>query len=325
MRRREFIAGLGSVAAIPPLVAFGQQNDRLRRVDVVFGEALYEGRIAALTEALRGLGWIDGRNLKLAAHRPKTDLADLRRLVTEVLSARPDVVVSAGATITGPLLEVTRSVPVVFTSVVDPVGAGFVESLAQPGGNATGFMQFDFSLSGKWLELLKQVAPATTRAGVIRDPGISSGVGQFAVIQSIASSVGIDVVAISPRDAADLESGVVKIARSPNAGLIVTVGAAVNAHLNLIIKLAERYRLPTVSANRMYVDHGGLISYGPNLITSARLAAGYVDRILKGEKPADLPVQAPTKYELVVNLKTAKAIGLTVPPTLLARADEVIE
>src|SRR5262249_3104696 len=186
-----------------------QQNDRLRRVDVVFGEALYEGRIAALTEALRGLGWIDGRNLNLAAHPPKTDAADIRRLVTEVLSARPDVVVSAGAAVTGPLLEVTRSVPVVFTSVVDPVGAGFVESLAQPGGNATGFMQFDFSLSGKWLELLKQVAPATTRAGVIRDPGIPSGVGQFAVIQSIASSVGIDVVPISPRDAADLESGVV--------------------------------------------------------------------------------------------------------------------
>jgi putative ABC transport system substrate-binding protein len=312
------------------LGAFAQQSDRLRRVDVLFAEAIeydpyYEGRVAALTEALRGLGWIDGRNLKLAVHRPKPDAADIRKHITELLSARPDVVVSGGATTTTPLLQATSSVPVVFTSAVDPVGAGLVESLAQPGGNATGFMQFDFSLSGKWLELLKQVAPATTRAGVTRDPSNSAGVGQFAVIQSIASSVGIDVVPINPRDAADLESGIAKIARSPNAGLIVTVAAAVNAHRDLILKLAERHRLPTVYANQAYVDLGGLISYGPNLIASARLAAGYVDRILKGEKPADLPVQAPTRYELVVNLKTAKALGLEIPAALLARADEVIE
>jgi putative ABC transport system substrate-binding protein len=213
----------------------------------------------------------------------------------------------------------------VFTSVVDPVGAGFVESLAQPGRNATGFMQFDFNLSGKWLELLKQIAPTIIRAGVIRDPTTSSGIGQFAVIQSVASSVGIDVVPISPRDETDLESGVVKIARSPNAGLIATVAAAVHAHLDLIIKLAERHRLPTVYANRTSVDRGGLISYGSDSIASQRLAAGYVDRILKGEKPADLPVQAPTKYVLVVNLKTAKALGLEMPAVVLARADAVIE
>jgi len=216
-------------------------------------------------------------------------------------------------------------VPVVFTSAVDPVGAGFVESLAQPGGNATGFMQFDFSLSGKWLELLKQVAPATIRAGVIRDPSTSSGIGQFAVVQSVASSVGVDVVSISARDEADLESGVAKVARSPNVGLITTAAAAVSAHRDLIVKLAARYRLPTIYPYRTYVDRGGLISYGSDLIAISRLAAGYVDRILKGEKPADLPVQAPTKYVLVVNLKAAKALGLEMPSTVLARADEVIE
>jgi putative tryptophan/tyrosine transport system substrate-binding protein len=329
MLRREFVAGLGSVAAIPPLVAFAEQSDRLRRVDVVLAnigdDPYYEGRLAGLTEAMRGLGWIDGRNLKLVVHRAMPNASDIRRLVTEVLSARPEVVVTGGATTTGPLLQATSSVPVVFTSAVDPVGAGFVESLAQPGGNATGFMQFDFSLSGKWLELLKQVAPAIVRAGVIRDPSTSSGIGQFAVVQSVASSIGVDVVSISARDGADLESGVVKIARSPNVGLITTVAAAVSAHYDLIVKLAARYRLPTVYGSRSYVDRGGLISYGADLIAISRLAAGYVDRILKGEKPADLPVQAPTKYVLVVNLKTAKALGLEIPSTVLARADEVIE
>jgi len=332
MRRREFIAGLASVTAIPPLLeAFAQQSDRLHRVDVLLAQAIeddpyYEGRLAALTDALRGLGWIDGRNLKLAVHRlTPLNASDIRKQITEMLSTRPDVVVSGGATTTGPLLQATSSVPVVFTSAVDPVGAGFVESLAQPGGNATGFMQFDFSLSGKWLELLKQVAPAIVRAGVIRDPTTSSGIGQFAVIQSVATSVGIDVASIGSRDEADLENGVARIARSPNVGLITTVAAAVSAHRDLIIKLAARYRLPTVYANRTYVDRGGLISYGADLIAISRLAAGYVDRILKGEKPANLPVQAPTKYELVVNLKTARALGLEISSTVLARADEVIE
>ena len=305
-------------------------SDRLRRVDVVLADIgddpYYEARLAGLTEAMRGLGWIDGRNLRLAVHRVTPNASEIRRLVTELLSARPDVVVTGGATTTGPLLQATSSVPVVFTSAVDPVGAGFVESLARPGGNATGFMQFDFSLSGKWLELLKQVAPAIVRAGVIRDPSTSSGVGQFAVIQSVASSVGVDIVSISGRDEADLESGVARVvARSPNVGLITTVAAAVSAHHDLILKLAARYRLPTVYGNRSYVDRGGLVSYGADLIAISRLAAGYVDRILKGEKPADLPVQAPTKYVLVVNLKTAKALGLEIPSTVLARADAVIE
>jgi len=330
MRRREFVAGLGSVMAAPPWVAFAAQNDRLRRVDVVLAAAteddpVYEGRFAALTGALSDLGWVDGRDLKLVVHRVTPNASDIRKRVIEVLSARPDVIVSGGATVTGPLLQATSSVPVVFTSAVDPVGAGFVESLAQPGGNATGFMQFDFSLSGKWLELLKQVAPATIRAGVIRDPSTSSGIGQFAVVQSVASSVGVDVVSISARDEADLESGVAKVARSPNVGLITTAAAAVSAHRDLIVKLAARYRLPTIYPYRTYVDRGGLISYGSDLIAISRLAAAYVDRILKGEKPADLPVQAPTKYVLVVNLKAAKALGLEMPSTVLARADEVIE
>jgi putative ABC transport system substrate-binding protein len=283
-----------------------------------------EGRFVALTDELRGLGWIDGRNLKLTIHRV-TNAGDIRKLVTELLSARPDIIITGGATSTGPLLQATSSVPVVFTSAVDPVGAGLVESLAQPGGNATGFMQLDFSLSAKWLELLKQIAPATMRAGVIRDPSTSSGIGQFAAIQSVASSVGVEVVSINARDNADMESGVVRIARSANVGLIVTVAGAVTGRRDLIVKLAARYRLPTVYPNRIYADNGGLISYGSDLIAISRLAAGYVDRILRGEKPADLPVQAPTKYQLVVNLKTAKALGLEIPSTVLARADEVIE
>jgi len=330
MRRREFIAGLASVAAIPLSRAFAGQNDRVRRVDVLLAAATEndpynEARLAALTDALRGLGWIDGRNLKLVVHRMTANAGEIRKLVTELLSSRPDVVVSGGNTTTGTVLQATNTVPVVFTTAVDPVGAGYVESLAQPGGNATGFMQFDFNLSGKWLELLKQIAPTITRAGVIRDPATSSGIGQFAVIQSVASSVGIDVVPISPRDETELENGVTRITRSPNAGLIAAVGATVTVHRDLILKLAAQYRLPTVYANRTFVDKGGLISYGSDFIASSRLAAGYVDRILKGEKPADLPVHAPTRYELVVNLKTAKALGLEIPSTVLARADEVIE
>ena len=254
MRRREFIAGLASVAAIPLSRAFAGQNDRVRRVDVLLAAATEndpynEARLAALTDALRGLGWIDGRNLKLVVHRMTANAGEIRKLVTELLSSRPDVVVSGGNTTTGTVLQATNTVPVVFTTAVDPVGAGYVESLAQPGGNATGFMQFDFNLSGKWLELLKQIAPTITRAGVIRDPATSSGIGQFAVIQSVASSVGIDVVPISPRDETELENGVTRITRSPNAGLIAAVGATVTVHRDLILKLAAQYRLPTVYAS----------------------------------------------------------------------------
>jgi putative ABC transport system substrate-binding protein len=330
MRRREFLIVLGGAATTWPLAARGQQAERLRRVDVLLAELTeddpyYEGRLAAFVEALRGIGWIEDLNLKLVIHRVTPRMVDIRVRISEVLAARPDVIVSGGGTTTGPLLQASSSVPIVFTSVVDPVGAGFVESLAQPGGNATGFMQFDYSLSGKWLELLKQVSPAITRAGVIRDTATTSGIGQFAVIQSVASSAGVDVVPINAHDNREIERGIAKLVRSPNTGLIAASGAAVTGHRDFIINLAAQHRLPTVYANRTWVDRGGLISYGPDLIASSRLAAGYVDRILKGTRPAELPVQAPTKYELIVNLKTAKTLGLELSASLVARADEVIE
>jgi putative tryptophan/tyrosine transport system substrate-binding protein len=329
MRRREFVAGIAATALLPIAVR-AQRIESMRRVDILVAEAIkddpyYEGRLTAIKERLRELGWIEGQNLRLAIHRAAPKAADIRKLIDELLAGQPDVVVTSGGTITGPLLQATNTVPVVFMAALDPVGAGLVESLAHPGGNATGFMMFEYSLSGKWLEILKQVAPAVTRAGIIRDAAGSSGIGQFAVIQSVASSLGVDVVPIGAREEREIESGIAKIARSQNAGLITTAGAPVSGHRDYIIKLVAQHRLPAVYAHRTWVDHGGLISYGPDLLATARLAAGYVDRILKGEKPADLPVQAPTRYELVVNLKTAKTLGLAVPPTLLARADEVIE
>jgi putative ABC transport system substrate-binding protein len=312
------------------MAAAAQRIGAMRRVGVLIAEAVeddpyYERRLTAIKERLRELGWIEGQNLSLTIHRAAPKAADIRKHIDELLAGQPDLVVTSGGTTTGPLLQATNTVPVVFIAAVDPVGAGFVESLAHPGGNATGFMQFDYSLSGKWLEMLKQVAPMITRAGVIRDAAVTSGIGQFAVIQSVASSLGVDVVPISAREEREIESGVAKIARSQNAGLITTSNAAVSGHRDYIIKLAAQHRLPAVYPHRTWVDRGGLISYGPDLLATARLAAGYVDRILRGEKPADLPVQAPTRYELVVNLKTAKTLGLAVPPALLARADEVIE
>jgi ABC-type uncharacterized transport system substrate-binding protein len=330
MRRREFITFLGSMATSWSFTARAQQGEGLRRVDVLLAELTeddpyYEGRLTAFTETLRGFGWIESKNLKLVIHRVTPRAADIRKQVIELLAERPDVVVSGGSTTTGPLLQATTSVPIVFTSAVDPVGAGFVESLAHPGGNITGFMQFDYSLSGKWLELLKQLSPAVVRAGVIRDPATSSGIAQFAVIQSVSSSVAVDIVPISARDAGEIERGIARLARYPNAGLITSTGASVIGHRDLIIKLAAQYRLPAVYANKTYVNHGGLASYGPDQILSSRLAAGYVDRILKGAKPADLPVQVPTRYELVINLKAAKTLGIELSTSLLARADEVIE
>jgi putative tryptophan/tyrosine transport system substrate-binding protein len=329
MRRREFVAGVVA-AALLPMAAAAQRIGAMRRVGVLIAEAVeddpyYERRLTAIKERLRELGWIEGQNLSLTIHRAAPKAADIHKHIDELLAGQPDLVVTSGGTTTGPLLQATNTVPVVFIAAVDPVGAGFVESLAHPGGNATGFMQFDYSLSGKWLEMLKQVAPTITRAGIIRDAAVTSGIGQFAVIQSVASSLGVDVVPISAREEREIESGVAKIARSQNAGLITTSNAAVSGHRDYIIKLAAQHRLPAVYPHRTWVDRGGLISYGPDLLATARLAAGYVDRILKGEKPADLPVQAPTRYELVVNLKTAKTLGLAVPPALLARADEVIE
>jgi putative tryptophan/tyrosine transport system substrate-binding protein len=329
MKRRTFITLVGSAAAMS-LAARAQQPGQLRRVALLIGEATeddpeYERRISVFTEQLSSLGWIDGQNLRLSVHRIKPNAVDLHKGVAELLAENPDVIVSGGGTTTPPVLQATNRIPVVFTTAVDPVGSGFVESLAHPGGNVTGFMQFEYSLSGKWLELLKQVSPATARVGVIRDATLGAGIGQFAVIQSVAGSLGADIVPIGTRDTSEIQSGIAKLARSPNGGLIVTFGAAVNGHRDLILGLVARYRLPAVYANRAFVDHGGLISYGSDTVASTRRAAGYVDRILKGEKPADLPVQAPNKYEVVVNLKAAKAIGLELPATVIGRADEVIE
>lgn len=329
MRRRDFIAVLGMAAAFPSAVR-AQQPGSFRRVALLIGEANeddpeYERRISVFAETLRGLGWVSGQNLRLSIYRVKPNAADLRKAVTEIIAENPDVIVSGGGTTTPPVLQATNKIPIVFTTAVDPVGSGLVESLSHPGGNVTGFMQFDYSLSGKWLELLKQVSPSTVRVGVIRDATTTSGIGQFAVIQSVAGSFGADVIPIGTRDAGEIESGIAKLARMPNGGLIVTFGATVNGHRDLIIGLAARHRLPAVYANRIFVPRGGLISYGSDTVASARRAAGYVDRILKGEKPADLPVQAPNTYEVVVNLKTAKALGLELPTTVIARADEVIE
>jgi putative tryptophan/tyrosine transport system substrate-binding protein len=329
MKRREFIGLVGGAAAALIRAAHAQSG-QIRRVALIVAEAIeddpeYERRLLAFSDALRDLGWIDGQNLKLSVHRVKPGIADIRNGVAELLAENPDIIVSGGGTTTLPVLQATSSIPVVFATAVDPVGNGFVESLSHPGGNATGFMQFDYSLSAKWLELLKQASPSTVRVGVIRDAAAPSGTGQFAVIQSVAGSVGVDVVPISARDASEIESGMARLARFPNAGLIATAGAAVIGNRDLIIRLAVRYRFPAVYASRTYLDHGGLISYGADPIRNYRSAADYVDRILKGARPADLPVQAPNKYDLVVNLKTAKALGLELPATVIARADEVIE
>jgi putative ABC transport system substrate-binding protein len=284
-----------------------------------------QANVEALLQALKQFGWIRGQNLQIDQRVGANNAERMRKQAAELAALAPDVIVSAGASSMGPLLQATRSVPIVFVNVADPVGAGYAESLARPGGNATGFMAFEYSLSGKWLELLKQVAPGVTRAGVIRDATITSGIGQFAVIQSVAPSVGVDVSPIGLRDTAEIERGISALARFSKGVLIVTASAATVFHRDLIIALAARYRLPAVYSRRLYVAGGGLISYGSDIRDQFNRAAGYVDRILKGEKPADLPVQAPNKYELVINLKTAKALSLTVPPTVLARADAIIE
>jgi len=284
-----------------------------------------QANIDAFLQVLQQFGWTRGQNVQIDHRVGGNNAERMRKQAAELAALAPDVIISAGASSMGPLLQATRSVPVVFVNVADPVGAGYAESLGRPGGNATGFMAFEYSLSGKWLELLKQIAPAVTRAGILRDAAITSGTGQFAVIQSVAPSVGIDVSPISVRDAGEIERGVAAFARSANGGLIVTASAATVFHREQIIMLAARHKLPAVYPRRLYVTDGGLISYGADIRDQFRRAAGYVDRILKGEKPADMPVQAPTKYELAINLKTARALGLTIAPTVLARADEVIE
>ena len=302
----------------------------MRRIGVLLAAAAddsqFQAWVGAFLQGLALLGWTDGRNVRIDTRWATTNADDLRRHAAELAALAPDVIVAAtGTATTAPLLQATRTVPIVFVIVIDPVGAGFVASLARPGGNATGFTSFEYGLSGKWLELLKQIAPGVTRAAVLRDPAVASGIGQFAAVQAVAPSLGVELSPVDARDAPEIERAVTAFARSGNGGLIVTSSPVAARHRDLIATLAARHRLPAVYGSRHYVAAGGLISYGPDLIDQYRRAAGYVDRILKGEKPADLPVQAPTKYELVINLKTAKALGLDLPPTLLARADEVIE
>ncbi len=281
--------------------------------------------MAAFQQGLQQLGWSVGRNVRIDYRWGAGDADRSRKYAAELVALAPDVILASGGSIMAPLLQATRTVPIVFATVVDPVGSGFVDSLARPGGNVTGFTGYEYSLSGKWLELLKQIAPGVTRAAVLRDPAISTGIGQFAAIQSAAPSFSVEVSAFNVRDAGEIERAVAAFAHSANGGLVVTSGALTTIHQNLIVALAARHKLPTVYPWRFFVTSGGLLSYGPDFVDQYRQAAGYVDRILKGEKPADLPVQTATKYKLVINLKTAKALGLTVPPALLARANEVLE
>jgi ABC-type uncharacterized transport system substrate-binding protein len=329
VRRREFITLAGGAVVAFPFTARAQQAERVRRIGVlmtVSADDLDQQRgVAAFLQVLQQLGWVEGRNLRIDTRWAGGEASAVRRHANDLVALTPDVIAAAGNAGMGPLLQATRTVPIVFNNVADPVGAGFVESMAQPGGNATGILQFEYSLCGKWLELLKQIAPTVTRAAVLRDPAIAAGIGQFAVIQSVAPSLGVDVSAINGRDAAEIERAIAAFGRSPNGGLILTASALAVVHRDLIITLAARHKLPTVYYRGYFAISGGLISYGHDFVQQFRSAAGYVDRILKGAKPADLPVQGPTKYELIINLKTAKALGLEVPATLLARADEVIE
>jgi putative tryptophan/tyrosine transport system substrate-binding protein len=327
MQRRKFISLLGGAAAWP-LVARAQQPERVRHIGMlnILGTDDPEGqaRRAVFEQTLQQLGWTVGRDLKIETRQVGGDLDRLRRYAAELVALAPDVIFSIGGLPVASLQQATRTIPIVFMNVPDPVGAGFVQSMAHPGGNITGFSNFEYSMSGKWAELLKQIAPNVTRALVLRDPASAAGIGQFAAVRSVAQSLGVELTPVNVRDSDEIERNVVAFARSDNGGVIVTTGGAA-AHRKLIINLAARHKLPSVFPYRYYAVDGGLITYGPNTYDPVRRAAGYVDRILKGEKPADMPVQAPTKYELVINLKTAKALGLTVPPSLLATADEVIE
>src|SRR5215510_1522210 len=331
MRRREFIKVIAGSAAAWPLAAFAQQSERVRRIGVLAGAGLdaddldLQARIGAFEDGLKQLGWTNGQNVRIDIRVGAGDPERLRRSADELVALAPDVILATGASAIAPLLKATRTVPIVFTNVVDPVGAGFVDSLARPGGNVTGFVSFEYGLSVKWLEVLKEIAPRVTRVAVIRDPNISAGTGQFGAIQGAAASLGLELTAVNPREASEIERAIAAFARTPNGGLITTSSALAIVHRDLIIGLAAKHKLPAVYHRRVFPASGGLVSYGPDVIDLSRRAAGYVDRILKGEKAADLPVQGPTKYELVINLKTARAIDLSVPRSLLERADEVIE
>jgi len=328
VKRRQFIALLGSGVAAWPLAAQAQQRERMRRIGVLMNLASDDSegqtRVTAFVQGLQQSGWSVGHNIRIDYRWGAGDAERFRKDAAELVALAPDVIMASGAAVVA-LQQITRTVPIVFVNVSDPVGLGLVESLARPGGNATGFTPSEFGIRAKWLELLKEMAPSVTRVGILRDPTLPIGIGQFGTIQGLAPSFGVEVKPVDVRDPGEIERAVSVFAREPNGGLIMTGSPAGAVHRRLVISLAARHRLPAVYGYRYFVMDGGLISYGPDKIDPNRRAAGYVDRILRGEKPADLPVQAPTKYELVINLKTAKALGLEVPPTLLARADEVIE
>jgi putative ABC transport system substrate-binding protein len=328
LRRRDFVTLLGA-AAVWPRAARAQRRDRMRRIGVLMGlaadDAESQARLAAFAQGLQHSGWIVGQNVRVD-YRWGAGNADLmRKFAAELVALAPDVILAHSSAAVGPLLQATRTVPIVFTLVADPVGGGYVKSLASPGGNVTGFTNFEYSMGGKWLELLKEIAPHVTRTAVLRESAFAAGPGQFGAIGAAAASLGMEVLPIDVRDPGQIEHDITAFAQKSNGGLIVTGSPAATVHRDLIFALAARHQLPAVYNSRLYVVHGGLISYGPDFVDQFRRAALYVDRILKGEQPADLPVQAPTRYELAINLKSAKAIGLEVPPMLLARADEVIE
>jgi putative ABC transport system substrate-binding protein len=328
MRRRDFVS-LFSGAAVWPIAARTQQRNEVRRIGIILPAAAddsqFQARVGAFLQGLALLGWTIGRNIRIDTHWAGADANDIRRHAAELVALAPEVILAQGASTVAPLLQLTRTVPIVFPVAGDPVGAGFVDSLARPGGNVTGFMTMEYSMSGKWLELLKQIAPGLMRVAVLRDPATPNGIGEFGVIQSVASSLRVEVNPVNVRDPGEIERAVEAFARAPNGGLIVTSVPGVALHRDLIIALAAKHKLPAVYYERFYVTAGGLISYGPDFTDQYRQAADYVDRILKGAKPAELPVHAPTKYETVLNLKTAKALGIDVPATVLTRADEVIE
>ena len=329
MRRREFIGLIGGAAAAWPIAGRAQQSERKRRVGVLMGLAeddpQAQDRIMAFEHGLQQLGWTTGRNLQIDYRRGGGDTDLTKKYAAELVALEPDVILASGGSVVGALLQATRTLPIVFAQTPDPVAAGFVASLARPGGNATGFTTSEYGISAKWLELLKEIAPTVTRAAVLRDPTIASGIGQFSSIQSVAPAFGVELSPIDLRNESEIERGIASFARGSNGGLIVTSSSQAAVHRQTIITLAAQYRLPAVYNYRYFTSSGGLISYGSDPIDQYRRAAGYVDRILRGEKPGDLPVQAPTMYELAINLKTAKSLGLTVPPSLIARADEILE
>jgi putative ABC transport system substrate-binding protein len=328
MRRRDFITILGG-SAIWPLAAQAQQPERMRRVGVLLGDAAEDSegqaRLTAFVQALQQLGWADGSNVRIDTRWGAADADRYRRYAAELVALAPDVILAITSPVVAAVQQATRTVPIVFANVIDPVGAGFVANLAQPGGNATGFALYEYGISGKWLALLKEIAPNVTRAAVVRDPSTAAGIGQLGAIQAVAPSLGIELTPLDARDETELERAVALFVRRPNGGIVITASPAARVNRQQVTALMARHRLPAVYPFPYFASVGGLICYGPNAVEQFRLAADYVNRILKGEKPADMPVQAPTKYELLINLKTANALGLTVPPSLIARADEVIE